>query len=452
MSTEQSTGFSSRNWTSHPRPERYVGRQGDLRSVEEIAPVFRHVFHEFRQFNEIQSLVMDDMLYTDKSLVVSAPTGSGKTAIFELAMVRLLMKLEDSRYEGDYRMIYIAPIKALCAEKFADWKGKFEPLGVKTAEVTGDTEMKDFWDLPDCNLILTTPEKWNSITRRWRQNVNFVRMIRLVMIDEVHILNDQYRGPVLEAVVSRMRSIHRFVEGDGGESAVVDPMRIIALSATAPNVADLAAWVGEANTTCFYNISESRRPIKIDKHVLGYYCDPSTSPFRFDMNLNYKLFEVICKYSSGRPSLVFCSTRKATESASKHLVEQHSLRLTPDQVSALQVVANQLQNGDLKRRLLAGVGYHHAGLSIADRQLIEDAFRAGRIPVLCCTSGLAMGVNLPAHLVIIKSTQMYTDYGMEEYPESSIFQMIGRAGRPQFDTFGVAVIMTQRENVHLYPM
>lgn len=197
---------------------------------------------------------MDDMLYTDKSLVVSAPTGSGKTAIFELAMVRLLMKLEDSRYEGDYRMIYIAPIKALCAEKFADWKGKFEPLGVKTAEVTGDTEMKDFWDLPDCNLILTTPEKWNSITRRWRQNVNFVRMIRLVMIDEVHILNDQFRGPVLEAVVSRMRSIHRFVEWDGGESAVVDPMRIIALSATAPNVADLAAWVGEANTTCFYKL------------------------------------------------------------------------------------------------------------------------------------------------------------------------------------------------------
>ncbi|XP_062538185.1 probable ATP-dependent DNA helicase HFM1 [Armigeres subalbatus] len=449
MSTEQSYGLANRNWSSHPRPEMYVGRKGDSRSVEEISPVFRHIFSDFTQFNEIQSLVIDDMLYTDKSLVLSAPTGSGKTAIFELAMIRLLMKLEDADYEGDFRMIYIAPIKALCTEKFNDWKPKFERIGVKTAEVTGDTEMRDFWDLPDCNLILTTPEKWNSITRRWRQNVNFVRLIKLVMIDEVHILNDQSRGPVLEAVVSRMRSIHRFVE-TGEQGVKVEPMRIIALSATAPNVADLAAWVGEGNTICFYNISESRRPIKIDKHVLGYYCDPTTNPFRFDMNLNYKLSEVIAKYSSGRPSLIFCSTRKATETASNHLVEHHSLRLTPDQMVVLQNIADQLQSGDLKRRLLAGVGYHHAGLSISDRQLIEDSFRAGRIPVLCCTSGLAMGVNLPAHLVIIKSTQMYTDYGLEEYPESSIFQMIGRAGRPQFDTFGVAVIMTQRENVQRY--
>ncbi|XP_065076475.1 probable ATP-dependent DNA helicase HFM1 [Ochlerotatus camptorhynchus] len=448
MTTEQGSNFSSRTWSSHPRPEIYTGRRGDFRSVEELAPVFRGVFHEFTQFNEIQSLVMDDMLYTDKSLVVSAPTGSGKTAIFELAMVRLLMKMEDDKYDGDFRMIYIAPIKALCTEKFNDWKGKFDRLGIRSAEVTGDTELRDFWDLPDCNLILTTPEKWNSITRRWRQNVNFVRLIKLVMIDEVHILNDQYRGPVLEAVVSRMRGIHRFIGSDGGES--VEPMRIIALSATAPNVADLAAWVGDGSMTCFYNISESRRPIKIDKHVLGYNCDPNTTPYRFDLNLNYKLFEVIAKYSSGRPSLIFCSTRKATETASNHLVEHHSLRLTPDQKAALQNIADQLQNGELRRRVLVGIAYHHAGLSFADRQLIEDSFRAGRIPVLCCTSGLAMGVNLPAHLVVIKSTQMYTDYGMEEYPESSIFQMIGRAGRPQFDTFGVAVIMTQRENVQMY--
>ncbi|XP_058831957.1 probable ATP-dependent DNA helicase HFM1 [Topomyia yanbarensis] len=451
MTTEQPPPEPpSRNWTSYPRPAMYAGRTGDFRSLDEIAPVFRHVFSEFPRFNEIQSLVMDDLLYTDKSLVVSAPTGSGKTAIFELAMIRLLMKLEDAKYIGDFKVIYIAPIKALCAEKFNQWREKFDRLGVKSAEVTGDTEFRDFWDLPDCNLILTTPEKWNSITRRWRQNVGFVRLVKLVMIDEVHILNDPFRGPILEAVVSRMRSIHRFIDTGCGEQQPVEPMRIIALSATVPNVADLAAWVGEKNTTCFYNISESRRPIKIDKHVLGFYCDPNTTSYRFDMNLNYKLFDIIRKHSSGRPTLVFCSTRKATEMAAKHLTDNHALGLSEEQRNNLQTIAERVQNVELKRRLAAGYAYHHAGLSFADRNMIEDSFRSGQIPVLCCTSALAMGVNLPAHLVIIKSTQMYTDYGMDEYPESSIFQMIGRAGRPQYDTFGVAVIMTQREKVRKY--
>ncbi|KAL1392900.1 hypothetical protein pipiens_012134 [Culex pipiens pipiens] len=450
----------------------YSGRVGDLRSVDEIgsyekkseflqpnpnrtflscflsAPAFRHIFSEFTQFNEIQSLVMDDLLYADKSLVVSAPTGSGKTVIFELAMVRLLMNLEDADYGGDFKMIYVAPIKALCAEKFNGWREKFERIGVKSAEVTGDTDLRDFWDLPDCNLILTTPEKWNSVTRRWRQNVQFMRLIKLVMIDEVHILNDPNRGPVLEAVVSRMRNIHRFI---GGESeGGMEPMRIIALSATAPNVADLAAWVGHGNTTCFYNIAESRRPIKIDKYVQGYYCDTNTSSYRFDLNLNYKLFDIIVKYSGNRPTLVFCSTRKATETAINHLVNNHPLRLTPDRTNALMEIAEKVQNVELKRCAPTGYVFYHAGMSFADRSLVEESFRAGNIPVMCCTSALAMGVNLPAHLVIIKSTQMYTDYGMEEYPESSIFQMIGRAGRPQFDTFGVAVIMTQRENVQKY--
>ncbi|XP_058448372.1 probable ATP-dependent DNA helicase HFM1 [Malaya genurostris] len=450
MNTDQEQAPKSprRSWSSYPRPSIYTGRCGDLRSLDEIAPVFRHVFCEYPSFNEIQSMVMDDMLYTDKSLAVSAPTGSGKTVIFELAMVRLLMNMEDAKYAGDFKMIYIAPIKALCTEKFHHWRENFERLGVKSAEVTGDTEFRDFWDLPDCNLILTTPEKWNSITRRWRQNVNFVRLIKLVMIDEVHILNDPFRGPILEAVVSRMRSIHRFI--DTGNAQRAEPMRIVALSATAPNAADLASWVGGQNTTCFYNIPESRRPIKIEKHILGFYCDPTTTSYRFDLNLNYKLFDVIRKHSSGRPTLVFCSTRKATEVASKHLTDNHSLGLTGEQKYTLRTVAEKVQNGDLNQRIVAGYAYHHAGLSFADRSLVENSFRSGQIPVLLCTSALAMGVNLPAHLVVIKSTQMYTDYGMEEYPESSVFQMIGRAGRPQYDTFGVAVIMTQREKVKKY--
>lgn len=90
----------------------------------------------------------------------------------------------------------------------------------------------------------------------------------------------------------------------------------------------------------------------------------------------------------------------------------------------------------------SGIAFHHAGLSNEDRYVIETMFKEGHIKVLCATSTLAAGVNLPAHLVIIKSTFQYGPNGYEEYGELDIIQMMGRAGRPQFDTYGTAVILT----------
>lgn len=98
----------------------------------------------------------------------------------------------------------------------------------------------------------------------------------------------------------------------------------------------------------------------------------------------------------------------------------------------------------------AGVAYHHAGLSAGDKSKVERLFREGQIKVLCATSTLAAGVNLPAHLVIIKSTLQYGPKGYQEYNELDIFQMMGRAGRPQYDTFGVAVIITDDSRKDFY--
>jgi ATP-dependent DNA helicase HFM1/MER3 len=98
----------------------------------------------------------------------------------------------------------------------------------------------------------------------------------------------------------------------------------------------------------------------------------------------------------------------------------------------------------------SGVAYHHAGLSASDRELIESLFRNNKISVLCSTSTLAIGVNLPAHLVIIKSTLQYTESGYSEYSDLDIRQMMGRAGRAGFDTNGVAVILTSTDTEHLY--
>jgi ATP-dependent DNA helicase HFM1/MER3 len=97
------------------------------------------------------------------------------------------------------------------------------------------------------------------------------------------------------------------------------------------------------------------------------------------------------------------------------------------------------------------LAYHHAGLSSNDREIVETLFKQNRIRVLCSTSTLAIGVNLPAHLVIIKSTLQYTsETGYTEYSELDLRQMIGRAGRAGYDSQGIAVIITSTETEYLY--
>ena len=98
-----------------------------------------------------------------------------------------------------------------------------------------------------------------------------------------------------------------------------------------------------------------------------------------------------------------------------------------------------------------GLAYHHAGLIQSDRETVESLFKSGKISVLCSTSTLAIGVNLPAHLVIIKSTFQYTsESGYSEYNELDLRQMIGRAGRSGYDTQGIAVIITSTSSESLY--
>lgn len=189
---------------------------------------------------------------------------------------------------------------------------------------------------------------------------------------------------------------------------------------------------------------DEMRPVKLKKVVLGFTCDQNCTYFRFDMNLNYQLVDIINQHSSGKPTLIFCSTRKGVEIAAEVLMKDISIGFSDEQQESISAVANQVEGKKLRNLVTKGIAYHHAGLAAADRALIENSFRQGKIPILVSTSTLAMGINLPAHLVIIKSTQAYNPLcGNEELSESAILQMIGRAGRPQFDTSGVAVIMTQ---------
>ncbi|XP_009638929.1 probable ATP-dependent DNA helicase HFM1, partial [Egretta garzetta] len=412
-----------------------------LRAVTEIPTQFRSIFKEFPYFNYAQSKALDDLLYTDRNFVICAPTGSGKTVMFELAITRLLMEVPLPWL--NIKVVYMAPIKALCSQRFDDWKEKFGPIGLSCKELTGDTVMDDLFEIHHAHIIITTPEKWDSMTRRWRDN-SIVQLVRLFLIDEVHVIKDESRGATLEVVVSRMKTVQSSLSRLLEDHDIVPPLRFVAVSATIPNAEDIAEWLSDSKmpAVCL-KIDEDQRPVKLRKIVLGFPCSENQTEFKFDLTLNYKIASIIQAYSEQKPALVFCATRKGVQQAASVLAKDAKFLLSVEQKQRLQRSANSLKDSKLRDLLMYGVAYHHAGMEIADRKIIEGAFTVGDIPVLFTTSTLAMGVNLPAHLVVIKSTMHYAGGVFQEYSETDILQMIGRAGRPQFDTTATAVIMTR---------
>ncbi|GIJ92257.1 sec63 protein [Aspergillus pseudoviridinutans] len=406
-----------------------------LVSVHELPDSYRSIFH-FPVFNAVQSKCFQRVYKTDDNIVLAAPTGSGKTVIMELAICRLLSALKDERF----KVVYQAPTKSLCSERFRDWNRKFMSLGLQCAELTGDTDHTQLRSVQNSQIIVTTPEKWDSMTRKWKDHARLMQLVKLFLIDEVHILKEA-RGATLEAVVSRMKTFGSNV-------------RFVALSATVPNSEDIASWLGKDATNQHVpahreHFGEDFRPVKLQKFVYGY--QSHSNDFAFDKLCSSKLPDVLGRHSCRKPIMIFCCTRNSCVATAKELAHLWSMTNPPParlwKASGKHLEA---QNADLKTTLMAGVAFHHAGLDPADRHTVESGYLQGHIAVICCTSTLAVGVNLPCHLVIIKGTVGWQDGGCKEYSDLEMMQMLGRAGRPQFDDSAIALIMTRKERVQHY--
>ncbi|KAF1922985.1 P-loop containing nucleoside triphosphate hydrolase protein [Didymella exigua CBS 183.55] len=403
--------------------------------VSALPDRLRTVF-PFLNFNAVQSKCFDQVFRSDNNFVLSSPTGSGKTAILELAICRAVV----SNSTGPYKVVYQAPTKALCSERQRDWDQKFNQIGLKCAELTGDSNATDLCNVQSANIIITTPEKWDSMTRKWKDHEKLMRLIKLFLIDEVHILNDD-RGAVLEAVVSRMKSIGTDV-------------RFIALSATVPNFHDVAAWLGKSSSEPYASapnekFGEEFRPVKLRKYVCGYVCNNSND-FAFEKQLDAKLPEIIMKYSERKPIMIFCATRKSCFHTAQLIANWWGSKNGRERLWNPPSQAIHMRDKEHCKVVASGVAFHHAGLDHEDRIKVEQAFLKGDINVICCTSTLAVGVNLPCHLVIIKNTTAWMDGSTKEYSDLEMMQMLGRAGRPQFDDSAVAVIMTRYTKVRRY--
>ncbi|KAK5723529.1 ATP-dependent DNA helicase MER3 [Elasticomyces elasticus] len=409
-----------------------------LVSTHELPDRFRSIY-PFPLFNAVQSKCFETIYKSNDNLVVSAPTGSGKTAILELAICRLITGFAS----GSYKIVYQAPTKSLCSERQRDWQKKFGPLDLQCAELTGDTENIQLRNVQNASIIITTPEKWDSMTRKWKDHQKLMQMVKLFLIDEVHILKED-RGAILEAVVSRMKSVGSDV-------------RFVALSATVPNSQDIATWLGKDSTNQHVpavreRFGEEFRPVRLQKHVVGYQSG-NNNEFAFEKMLNGKLPEVIAKWSHRKPIMVFCFTRSSCVDTAKLLANWWSTKGPKDRYWSAPRQRIVVGEKDLRETISSGVAFHHAGLQPQDRLAVEKGYLEGDINVICCTSTLAVGVNLPCHMVIIKNTVTYQSgqgSGTKEYSDLEIMQMLGRAGRPQFDDSAVAVIMTRQVRVPHY--
>mgnify|MGYP000147125171 CR=1 FL=1 len=438
------------------------------------------IFPNFQTFNRLQSKVLRELKETDDNIVVSAPTGSGKTTVFEMAITKLLESLAKNtnhthksaeELRRKTKIVYVAPNKALCEQMHLLWKRKFERFGMKVLVVTGDSGQSSVQGVVGGHLILTTPEKLDSITRRWREQIYLMGDIKLLLIDEIHLLGDLDRGGVLESVICRMKNIQNHaiekrqrnlnlqLSSSSDQKALsgareVTPLsacslRIVAVSATLPNSSDIGAFLNSPpqGTLAF---DDSYRPVPLQ--IVVKNCGKIwKNEFLFNKGLGKHVKGVIDEHSGNKPTIVFCHTKKDTEVLAEELSKTIP-RPRHEQLAALRDASAKVSVNSLKALVLKGCAYHHAGLSTSDREVVEALFLTGFCRVLASTSTLAMGVNLPARLVVIKGTRVWRGNarGNVDIEMSDLLQMMGRAGRPGFDTTGVAVILTDEASVTKY--
>jgi activating signal cointegrator complex subunit 3 len=385
------------------KPEPF-GTDEALVAISEFDPWARVAFEGVTKLNRIQSRVFQAAYRSNENLLICAPTGAGKTNV---AMMTILHEVGQHFLGGylqrdKFKIVYIAPMKALAQEMVRNFGNRLQKLGILVKELTGDVQLTRR-EITETQMIVTTPEKWDVITRK-TSDMALAQMVRLLIIDEVHLLHED-RGPVIETLVARTL---RQVE------STQSMIRIVGLSATLPNYEDVAVFLRVNPKTGLFHFNNAYRPVPLTQQYIGVKETDAVARKTLVNKIAYtKAKQTVMQ---GQQAMVFVHSRKGTVKTAQLLGEIAQTKGTitffmpdtsdPQYMTALKEVSKS-RNRELKELFPLGLGIHHAGMLRADRSLVERLFSQGYIKVLCCTSTLAWGVNLPAHTVIIAGTELY---------------------------------------------
>ena len=419
-----------------------------LRPIEELPKWAQPAFSGMKSLNRVQSQVYNTAMLSPENMLLCAPTGAGKTNVAMLTIlheVGLHRRSDGSIDTSAFKIVYVAPMKALVAEMVGNLGNRLKPYGINVRELTGDVSLSRS-QIDDTQVIVTTPEKWDIITRKSGDRT-YTQLVRLLIIDEIHLLHDG-RGPVLESIVARtVRQVETTQE----------MVRLVGLSATLPNFEDVAAFLRINPSKGLFVFDNSFRPCPLQQQFIGVTVKKPRQRFQV---MNEICYEKVLENAGKSQTIIFVHSRKETAKTAKAMrdtaleSDQLAKFLKEDSASREILIseAEQCRSADLRDLLPYGFAIHHAGMTRADRTLVEDLFSDGHVQVLVSTATLAWGVNLPAHTVIIKGTQMYNPEkgGWDELSFQDVMQMMGRAGRPQFDTFGEGIIITQHSELQYY--
>ncbi|MFW9798864.1 MAG: DEAD/DEAH box helicase, partial [Candidatus Thorarchaeota archaeon] len=358
-----------------------------------------------------------------ENLVLAVPTSAGKTLVAEICILKTIL-------DGRGKALYLVPLRSLAREKYSDFR-KYEALGITVAMSVGDYDSPGT-KLREADIIVLTTERADSLIRH---KTDWLDEVGIVIVDEVHLVNDPKRGPTLEMVVAKMAQI-------------LPDVQLVALSATISNANEIAEWLNAELVKSTWRPVPLREGVLLDNQIT--FSDNGTAR-SITRKRREVVVDAICDIlDEGGQALVFVSSRRSTVAVAKKVAQSTRTYLTrnvQDQLAnaAKKIVAKPSvpeASKTLARLLMAGTAFHHAGLDNTERALVEDYFKEDLLKVVVATPTLAAGVNLPARRVVVRDYRRF-ESGRGNYPISVLEykQMAGRAGRPKYDEYGEAILI-----------